>query len=197
MRNAISRFGRQAAWVAAAAMLSLCSCTAGFLSYITEERQGNVFVIFVNNAPARAAFTFGSYDSLDRNPPGAVALQQLRIEANSSAAQVTLPCRRDIAVATAALIKRAIDTDADRNLTNFIADAFGETVHFSTAPANSDASSLPTAGEANGRNMRLGVDFTCGDTLIFTFEEDPDAPGGFRIDFEVIPDVEPDDDDRR
>lgn len=187
-------------WIPLAGLLALAAglpaCTSQFFSYITEERQGNVQFLFVNNTDARAAFTFGTFDSLDRDPPGTVTVQQLRLESGASSGGVSIPCRRDAAIATAQLVTRVVQTDADRTLQNFDADAFDETVHFSTAPANSAAAALPNAGTAAGVNKQLGVDFTCGDTLIFTFQNDPDAPGGYRIDFSVIRDVEPDDQSR-
>lgn len=183
-------------WVGAAilfcgAMLTACSST--LVGYVTEERQGNIQVIFINNTSARASFSFGSYDALDKDPPGTVTLQQLRLEAAASSAAATLACRRDVAVGTAELVKRVTDTRTDLNTANFDADAFDSTVHFSTAPQGSASAALPDAGTAAGSHKRLGVEFTCGDTLIFTFQEDADAPGGFRIDFTVIPDREADD----
>jgi hypothetical protein len=166
-------------------------CTGNFISNQIEERSGNVSVLFINNTPFRASFSFGAFDSLDRNPPGAVTFQQLLIEANTSAAPVTLPCRRDVAIGTQEVLDRALDTNATTGA-NFNRDAFLVGVAFSSAPAGSPGAALPTDGTANPRNTRLGVDYSCEDQLIFTFEVDATAPGGFRIDYNVIPDIEPD-----
>lgn len=171
--------------------LLLASCGPNFINYLTEERSGNIQFQFINNTSVRAAFSFGTYDKLNRDPPGEVTIQQLRLAANTASAAITVPCRREAAVATADFVQRVIVTNADATA-GFDANAFSAVVHFSTSPADSDTAALPTAGTARGMERRLGVDFTCGDRLIFTFQEDPDAPGGFRIDFQVIPDIEDD-----
>ncbi|MFQ5807903.1 MAG: hypothetical protein ACE5I3_15770 [Phycisphaerae bacterium] len=161
-------------------------CSGDFLANLIEERSGNITVIIINNTPYRAAFTLGSYDALDRDPPGNVNLEQRRLEGNMSMGPVTIPCNRNTAVGTTALIQRAIDNDADERA-DFDADAFVTVVNFSSAPADSDAAALPTVGTAEGVEVRLGVDYGCGDELIFTFVEDAAAPGGFRIEFRLLP----------
>lgn len=177
--------------IAVTVLLSLGGCGPNFANYITEERSGNVQFQFINNTSARAVFSFGTYDKLDRNPPGTVQIQQLRLEANTSSTPATLVCRREASVATADFVQRVIVTNADA-VAGFDADAFDDVIHFSTSPSDSDSAGLATAGTALGVEKRLGVDFTCGDRVIFTFQEDPDAPGGFRVDFSVIPDLEDD-----
>jgi len=79
-----------------------------------------------------------------------------------------------------------IATKTDEATTSFDADSFDTVVHFSAAASDSDAAALPTAGTALGVEKLLGVDYSCADLLVFTFTEDPDAEGGFRVDFEVI-----------
>lgn len=180
---------RAAAAVALFGMVA--SCGPNFANYLTEERSGNIQFQFINNTSARASFSFGTYDKLDRNPPGIVTIQQLRLEAHTSSSPASILCRREASVGTADFVERVIVTNADATST-FDADAFDDVVHFSTSPSDSDTAASPTAGTALGTERRLGVDFTCGDRLIFTFQEDPDAPGGFRVDFSVIPDIEDD-----
>lgn len=68
----------------------------------------------------------------------------------------------------------------------FNGQQFNVVVNFSAAAAGTSAENLPTAGTAEGREVRLGVDYSCGDLAIFTFEQDPNAPGGFRIDYNLI-----------
>ncbi len=167
------------------------SCTGDFVANQTEERSGNVSVQFINSTPFRASFSFGSYDSLDRDPPGPVTLMQSRLEGLTNSAPVQLTCRRDVSIGTDEFLQRVLDTNAD-NTANFDAEAFSSMVNFSSAASDSDAAALPTEGTALGRNVRLGVDYTCGDLLIFTFTQDAVRPGGFRIDFSVVPDVEAD-----
>ena len=116
-------------------------------------------------------------------------MQQLLLEAGNTSAPVTAPCRRQAAVGTQEYVDRVIDTDAD-NTPSFVPEALSINVNFSSAPLDSDLAAIPTEGTAEGVEVQLGVDFTCNDQIIFTFVQDPDAPGGFRIDFEVLADDE-------
>ncbi len=177
-------------WLPTTGLLLIAGC-APFLQHISEERSGNVTVLIINNTPYRAALTAAMWDSLDRDPPGQIVIQQERIEAGQSA-QFTIACRRNFAIGTEEMVQRVIDTNTDQNTQNFDNDAFDSVVHFSNAPADAATAALPTVGTAEGREVLLGLDFSCGDLLIFTLEQDPTAAGGFRIDFEVIPDVEQD-----
>jgi len=175
-----------------ATLVSLSAgCSGGLIANLTEERQGDITVLIINNTPYRASFSLGSYDALDRDPPGAVDFVQQRVEGHTTAAVITLQCKRNVALGTADLIQRARDTDEDE-AADFDPDAFSENVNFSSAPADSDLAASPTAGYAEGREVLLGVDYSCGDQLIFTLEEDATAAGGFRVDFYLLPDEEED-----
>ena len=159
-------------------------CSGTLFKNLTKERTGNISVQFINNTAYRASFSYGAWDAWDKTP-GAVTLQQLRLEAGTASTGATVPCRRNAAVATQALYDRAVLTKADQ-ATNFDADAFDSVVHFSAAPKDSKTAALPTQGTAAGSEKLLGVDYSCADTLIFIFNEDPAEPGGFRVDYEVI-----------
>ncbi|RMF76920.1 MAG: hypothetical protein D6744_11915 [Planctomycetota bacterium] len=182
---------RAAALLTVAALACAAGCAGALIANLVEEAQGSVIVQIINNTPFRASFSYGAFDDLDRNPPGPVSLQQIRLEAFTSSAEVTLTCGRDVAIATQKLVDRVIATNGD-SAAGFDVDAFDDVVHFSAAPADSDGAALPDAGTAEGIIVRLGNDYSCGDTLIFTLEEDAAKPGGFRIDFTVIPDIEDD-----
>ena len=149
---------------------------------------GDVAFTFINDTPYRAAFSFGTYNDLDRSP-GAVNLQQLRLEAHTTSELVVVPCARNAAIGTEGFVTRVLATDAD-DTPEFDADAFHEWVGFSSFPTGSTGAGLADAGYAEGLEVLLGVDFSCGDQLIFTFVEDGTAPGGFRIDFAVLLDAE-------
>lgn len=170
-----------------AAVLSGCDGLA--LGNFFEERAGNVSVLIINNTPYRALLTLGAYDEMDRNPPGAAQTQQQRIEANTAISPLTVACRRNTAINTARLIRRLQDTSATANLD---ADLLDTVIRFSAAPSDSPAADLPTAGTAAPIEVLLGVDYTCGDQLIFTLSEDPNSAGGFRVDYSVIMDEEDD-----
>jgi hypothetical protein len=173
--------------VLASGLALQAACTGDILANITEEQAGNITIQFINNTPFRASLTAGGYDDLNRNPPGAVQLQQQAVEGRDSSAVLTLSCPRDLAVGTDGLVQRILDTDADQGA-NFNNDLFSAQVNFSSAPADSDAANQPTEGFAEGIVVRLGNDFACEDRILFIFEVDAEQPGGFRIDVEVIED---------
>jgi len=175
------------AFVAGGVLAGFTGCSPTLLQNLTAERTGNVTIQFINNTPFRAAFSYGSYDAWDKSP-GPVDLQQLRLEAHTTSAAATVTCRRNVAVGTQDFVKRVLDTKTDQSTANFDADAFDSVVHFSSAPTDSTGAALPSAGTALGVEKLLGVNFGCANELIFTFVQDPDATGGFRIDFEVIRD---------
>ncbi|MCH8806298.1 MAG: hypothetical protein IH986_09450 [Planctomycetes bacterium] len=157
-----------------------------FLANQTAVRSGNLTFDFVNNTRFRASFSFGTFDALDRSP-GNVGFEQMRLEAGLSASPTVAQCARNAVIGTQEFIDRVLATDSDQT-DDFDADAFSTVVHFSSAPADSATAGLPDIGTATGLELLLGVDFSCDDRIVFTFEEDPDAPGGFRIDFVVIQD---------
>jgi hypothetical protein len=176
-------------WIGVGAAIVVATLTAGctgeLVANLIEERSGEITVVVINNTPYRAAFTLGGYDALQRDPLGEVDLQQQRLEENTSTSPLTLSCSRNTAMGTEALVQRVIDTKADE-ADDFDADAFAAVIRFSSAPADSDAAALPTAGTAEGVEVRLGVDYACGDQLIFTLIQDAAAPGGFRVDFDLL-----------
>lgn len=176
---------RTAAMIGLAGLMLGSGCSPNLWRNLVEEAQGNLFVQFINNTPYRASFTAGAFDDLDRDPPGPVDIQQRAVEGGTSTAAIQFACGRDFAIGTSALLARVRAVGADSGA-NFNEDLFGERVSFSSAPAGTDAANLPTEGEALGKVFRLAVDYTCNSQLLVIFEEDADAPGGFRIDLTVI-----------
>jgi hypothetical protein len=150
----------------------------------TKQRTGNITFQFVNNTPYTAVFSYGTYDAWD-NTPGAASLEQLRLAPNTSSSPTSVTCRRNAVVGTQDFLDRVLLIGTE-NFANFDPDAFSAVVQFSSAPTGSSAAGLPTAGTAQGQNRLLGVDYSCADQLVFKFFVDPDAPGGFRIDFDDI-----------
>ncbi len=154
-----------------------------------------ILVGFVNNTNARAIFSFGSYDSLDQETIP-TNFGQLRLEAMSTSAQIPQPCRRVFSVGGAELVRLVNENSTSPAINITDPRALIQGVNFSTAPLGDPLEAEPTEGTAVGRDMGLGVDFTCSRTdildqtgtglLIFTFEEDAGAPGGFRIDFQFV-----------
>jgi hypothetical protein len=165
---------------------ALNGCTSSLLLNQTASLDGEVTIVVINDTPFRAAFTVGVFNDLEREPIGQVQFEQPRLEAGESLMPGAFPCTRDVAIGTDKLIRRILDTNGDQTQQNFDPDVFTAVVHFSDAPADSDLAALPTVGTAVGMVRRIGVDHSCGDQLIFTLRQDPDAPGGFRIDFQVL-----------
>ncbi len=165
-------------------------CSPTLLQNLTAPLNDNITLTFVNETQFRASFTYGIFHDLERDPPGGVSFVQHRLEAGLSTAPSNSPCARNLSIGTAKMLQRVLDTNGDQNTPSFDEDAFSVTVNFSDAPADSDLAATPTVGTAVGVNKLVGVDFSCGDELIFTFRQDPDAEGGFRIDFLLIHDDE-------
>lgn len=163
-------------------------CGTTIVANLTKERAGEITIVFQNTTPYLASFTYGTYDAWDRSP-GAVDYGQLTVAANSTSEQLSLLCARNFAVGTAGLVDRMTVTNAIDN-NDFDPDLFGEEVRFSSAPAGSDPATLPTAGTARGLELLLGVHYSCADVVFVSFIEDPDAPGGFRMDALVLLDEE-------
>jgi len=173
--------------LAAGGGLALVGCT-DLLANLTTEVTGNVTVIFINNTPYRASFSYGTYDAFDRVGPGEMQLRQLRLEGNTVSTPVQIRCARNFAVGTQGLYDRAVALKLPETQTGFDADAFDTVVHFSDQPEDSDLAAVATVGTAPGIEKLLGVHYTCGDRLFCTFVQDPNVSGGFRIDFFVIKD---------
>lgn len=177
---------------AGAVVLLLLACTTngsidllglargGILNF-TSSTQGNILIGFVNNSPARAIFTFGGYDPLDENTTPTFG--QIRLEAGTSSAQVTQVCRRVFSIGGADLVR--IVKARGTSITDDKALITG--VNFSTAPLTDPLGTQPTAGTAAPLLLFQGNDYVCDGLLLFEFNDDPSAAGGFRITYRFIP----------
>ena len=168
----------------------LAGCPNEFFLNNTKELTGNTTFVFVNNTSARAIFTVGTWNDLDRRNTRLVNILPLRVDANTATAAQTLNCGRNTAVATQRLVDW-VARSAQPRQTGFDAAALNATVYFSSADATAEDADAPSAGYADGLELLLGVHYSCGDRIIYTFNEDPTEPGGFRIDYEVVRDREP------
>ncbi len=163
---------------------SLGSATAG--------QRGNVRVLFINNTPHRAVFTYGTHSNTDRtsNPDfsqftGNMAFMTL--EGNATSAIDTLLCDRVFSVGGPELLS-LIERNGNLNSPNFSEAAFMTGVMFSSAALGTPEAELPTEGLAPAIERFIGVDFPCGALLIVRLEEDSgEPPLRFRTDFTMIP----------
>ena len=144
-------------------LTALVGCPATLLLNQTAERTGNITVTFINETPYRASFTFGTWDALDRSPLGPISFGQDRL-AGMESAPTSLLCARNFAIGTQDMYDRVVDGG---DLTTIDEDAFDIVVHFSDAPEGSDLEGVATVGTALGIEKLLGIDYTCGDQLIF------------------------------
>lgn len=147
--------------------------------------EGNVTIVIVNDTGFRAIGTIGTFNDLDRAEPRPVNLRAFRVEANTTSANLTITCARNLAIATEKLVdwvSRGNEPDA----AGFDAAALNAEVFFSDAPQDSANADAPTAGRAAGLEMLLGTEFSCGDRIIITFVEDGSVPGGFRIEEPIV-----------
>ncbi len=152
-------------------------------------------VAFINNTPYRAIFTYGAYDHLDEDSLP-TNFGQLRLEGNTSSAQINQPCRQTFSLGGDTLIYLLRNNQSNSSINITDPDALVDGVNFSAAPVGDPLAAEPTEGTAVGRVLLSGVDFTCARTsiaattgtglLIFTFVQDASAPGGFRIDYTFI-----------
>lgn len=192
--------------VCVGSLLLVASCTATALFNVPAARSDftpltgiptprTIRVGFVNNTPYRAIFTCGAYDQLDKTsvPTG---FRQFRLAALTSSVQIDQPCRQSFSVGGETLIRLIRENDASPAMTVTDEKALVTGVNFSSAPVGDPLETEPTEGTADGRVVLSGVDFTCARTdirqttgtglLLFTFEQDASAPGGFRIDYSFV-----------
>lgn len=147
--------------------------------------RGTIQVVFLNNTPHRAVFTYGTFDQLDSDSrPDFV--QFLRDEApmlngNSTSTIVTLDCGRVFSIGSPQLLNLIAENlpNAQRS-----EDALVSGVEF-VDPAE-DGGRPVLIGTSPAFEALLGVDFPCNSLLVLRFEFDDAHPGQFRADFEVL-----------
>jgi hypothetical protein len=147
--------------------------------------RGTIRVVFLNNTPHRAVFTYGTLDQLDSDSRPDFA-QFLRDEApmlngDGTSAIVTLDCGRVFSIGSPQLLR-----SIEENLPNapLSQDALVSGVEF--VELAEDGGEPATRGTAPAFEALLGVDFPCNSLLVLRFEFDDLNPGQFRTDFEVL-----------
>jgi len=180
--------------VTPSALYNNTAATSNFVSPLGLPVPRALQVGFINNTPFRAIFTFGAYDQLDTDTLP-TNFGQLRLEGNTASAQAVQPCKKTFSVGGAELIRLIELNREDPVIAASITDerALIDGVNFSSAPLGDPLEAEPTEGHAQGLALTAGNEYTCARTnirqttgtglLIFTFEQDAAAPGGFRIDF--------------
>ncbi len=185
--------------LASAALVAMAGCGQSFANLSASlgsgraGGRGNIGVLFINNTPHRAVFTFGSFDQTDQfsepdfkqlglDDPG------VTLDGNSSSAILSIECARVFSIGSPSLLRLIEENLPDVTLDD---DAFLEGVEFFSVPPE-DGDGPETAepvseGVAPPFEALLGVDFPCNALLIIRFEFDDVGPDPFRTDFELIP----------
>ena len=151
--------------------------------------RGAVRVLFINNTPHRAVFTFGSYDQTD--PSSQPDFEQfgsdddgLTLEGDSESAIGSINCARVFSIGGPRLLALIQENLPDAELE---AEALIEGVGFFRTDPQDEGGEAVSKGKAPPFEALLGVDFPCNALLIFRLEIDDLGSDPFRIDFELIP----------
>lgn len=155
----------------------------------TAGERGSVQVLFINNTPYRAIFTFGAYDDLDRNTEPVLlqfssADDTLNLEGNTQSDTIDVECHRVFSIGGDGLIARVHD--------NLDEGTYDETplvsgVHFSSAEVGDDLADRPIEGQAAPYDAFIGADFECGSLVIYRFEVNDFGTEAFKVEMSVIP----------
>ncbi len=178
----------------AAAGLAGCSLDPWFFATAslggdTAGERGNAEVLFINNTPYRAIFTFGAYDNLDRNTEPDLRqfssdTATLNLEGNTQSDILEVECARVFAIGTEGLIVRVRENlEAD----DFEEAALVDGVRFSSTAAGDANADAATEGVAAGRQDLIGADFECGALLIYRLEVNDAGPEPFVVEMTVVP----------
>ena len=187
-----------------AAVLGLAGCGELFLNRTaslgggTAGSRGTVRILFLNNTPYRAVFTYGSYDQTDEfhQPDFAQyrlhdSLRNLDGDSQSSLGPgepgSLITCARVFSIGSPEVLRLVRENRADATIRE---EAMVDGVEFFQIGGvdGTDAEAEPVSmGSAPPFEALLGVDFPCGALLIIRFEFDDLGPDPFRIDFELVP----------
>lgn len=165
--------------------------------------RGITDVVFVNDTPYRAIFTFGTYDPQDQNSVPqfgqfAVDPEQDETPFNRGLDPDTVTqrgtfvvnCGRVFSLGGVDLIDR-IKAQGDPRPVNqapVIEAALRPGVFFTSAPLDDPDANAVVNFDArlDPPDSLLGVDYSCDALLIYTFEMDPDQPNQVRVRLEVV-----------
>ena len=164
--------------------------TASFGGATAGER-GNSQVLFINNTPYRAVFTFGAYDDWDQNTQPQLfsfGPNDRNLEGGQSSAILSVPCARVYSIGGDTMRRLAQENLAEDAVSS---EALVPGVFFSSAALGEENEALPTEGEAAPLDLWLGSDFPCNSLIVFRFEVNDVGEDAFRVDYEVIPSREP------
>ena len=158
--------------------------TNSFFAHFTAELSGNINLTFVNNTDARVIFSMATWNPYDRSFPFEADFAQPAIEP-ASTTSTTLTCARVFAIGTQDL-RDWINETTEPDQASFQEERLTVEVQFRLVDDELSADAAPLLGTATGFELAVGNDFSCSDTIVISFYEDPAQPGGYRIDYQVI-----------
>ncbi|MFQ5461350.1 MAG: hypothetical protein ACE5E5_01850 [Phycisphaerae bacterium] len=151
-------------------------------------QRGQVKIVFINNTPDRAVFSYGMFDQLDRDSIPNVRQFGINdfettIDGGMESDIVRMACGRVFSVGS----QRLLDLVArNGDPSSLLPEALEPGVRlFRTDQAGAGEPVLE--GSAEARELLLGVDFNCESLLIFRIETNDVGDFPFRVDFEVAP----------
>jgi len=195
----INAYRTGAVGLVVALLLLSSGCTADTFLNQTASRggelaggSGNIDVIFINNTPHRAVFTYGTYNNTDQF--AVPAARQFvgdaggaTLEGDTFAEAVVLPCDRVFSIGDSELLRLIQENMDEATLETLDPDVLVEGMAFSSAALGEEHAGLATEGFAPAVRALLGVDFPCGSVVIIRLEIADVGPAPFRADFEIIP----------
>lgn len=168
--------------------------------------RGLVEVVFANETPYRAIFTFGIYDPQNQNSVPqfgqfAVDPQQdetafnrgLAADTVTQRGSVLFNCGRVLSLGGQEMLDRIREAEASPfNNAPLIEAAMRTGIYFTSAPLDDpDANGVERYDvRADPVNSLVGVNFSCDSLLIYTLELDPEDAGRVRIRLDAVPAVD-------
>ena len=180
-----------------AVLVSASGCGAAWLNLTASlggdvaGQRGSVRVLFINNTPHRAVFTFGTYDQTDQDSRPVFGQFgpndfDVTLDGNDESEILSLYCGRVFGIGSPGLLSFIEDNLGDATV---IEEALIDGVAFysvaSEEPDEGDETVM--VGSAPAFEALLGIDFPCNSLLIVRLEFDDPATDRFRVDFELIP----------
>lgn len=172
----------------------------------TPGQRGSLAVAFINRTPYRAVFTFGTYDPQDENSVPIFSqfyVDPIRtpdgfnrgLEGNESSGVISFLsggrafCGRMLSLGGEEMIRRIRSFNATRLNDGVAPDAAAlkPGIAFSGKPIDDTTAPPDDFARRDAVDTLQGASYPCGALVIYTFEVDPQAPQGIRIDMEFIP----------
>ncbi len=182
------RVSARVKWLVAGTLCVLAgACSPAFFNNTTTlggsavGGRSDIQVLFINDTPFRALFTFGTYDPQNLDPDSDVGFtpevdqftvsadSAERLEGNSSSGVFTFTCGRAMSVGGRQLVQLLIDEDLDDDLEQSV---LTEGVGFSAEPVDANNADEATAGRGASTLTLQGAEYQCDSLLVYTFSLD-------------------------